>query len=246
MYIVEEMVHYYIHKRSEVQSRRQTESMLVRTLSTRHSAINKMPRLSADSFMNKDPEKIEPIPTIIPAGHDHEEHTHSHSKDRSHSHLPIIDQDDDPVLATLRGLLIVLALSVHELFEGLAVGLESSAHTVWYMFGAVSAHKFVIAFCVGVQLVTTKTRPLLCFAFTLTFAVVSPIGIGIGLALAGGSGATESGLPSVILQGLACGTLLYVVFFEILQRDRAGFIQLTCTMLGFFIMFGIQLICKYI
>lgn len=41
-----------------------------------------------------------------------------------------VDGDDD-VTTALRGLLIVLALSIHELFEGLAVGLESSASHVW-------------------------------------------------------------------------------------------------------------------
>lgn len=53
---------------------------------------------------------------------------------RGHSHLPEIisdDDDDDFVISSLRGLLIVLGLSVHELFEGLAIGLESSASHVW-------------------------------------------------------------------------------------------------------------------
>lgn len=56
-------------------------------------------------------------------------HSHAHA----HSHMPIghVDGSDD-VTTALRGLLIVLALSIHELFEGLAVGLESSASHVWY------------------------------------------------------------------------------------------------------------------
>lgn len=52
-------------------------------------------------------------------------HGHSH-------HLPeIIDVEDDFMISSLRGLLIVLGLSVHELFEGLAIGLESSESYVW-------------------------------------------------------------------------------------------------------------------
>lgn len=55
-------------------------------------------------------------------------HGHSH-------HLPVImDEKDDFVISSLRGLLIVLGLSVHELFEGLAIGLESSASYVWYVW----------------------------------------------------------------------------------------------------------------
>lgn len=49
-------------------------------------------------------------------------------KKNEHIHLMV---EDDSVVSALRGLLIVLALSVHELFEGLAVGLESSVANVW-------------------------------------------------------------------------------------------------------------------
>lgn len=45
--------------------------------------------------------------------------------------MPVGMDVGDDVTAALRGLLIVLALSIHELFEGLAVGLESSTSHVW-------------------------------------------------------------------------------------------------------------------
>lgn len=57
-----------------------------------------------------------------------ESNGHSHSG-HGHSHMPVNVGDD--VTSALRGLLIVLALSIHELFEGLAVGLESSTSNVW-------------------------------------------------------------------------------------------------------------------
>lgn len=134
---------------------------------------------------------------------------------------------------------MVLALSIHELFEGLAVGLESSSRTVWYMFGAVSAHKLVIAFCIGVELVTSGMRTLLVVIYVFTFAVVSPMGIGIGIAVTEQE-ESSTALVSVILQGLASGTLLYVVFFEILSEDRkSGIKQYFAVLLGFIVMFGI-------
>lgn len=51
----------------------------------------------------------------------------------NHSHLPavIVNNDNDIIISSLKGLLIVLGLSVHELFEGLAIGLEDSTHHVW-------------------------------------------------------------------------------------------------------------------
>ncbi|XP_076238730.1 zinc transporter ZIP3-like isoform X2 [Calliopsis andreniformis] len=173
---------------------------------------------------------------------------HSHYNGHGHSHhLPVImdEKDDDFVISSLRGLLIVLGLSVHELFEGLAIGLESSATYVWYMFAAVAAHKFVIAFCIGVELMASNTRQYLSVIYVCTFAVVSPIGIGIGMLLVGGESAAASGILPVLLQGLASGTLLYVVFFEILQEHRSGLNQYLSILFGFVVMFGLQLLTAH-
>ncbi|KAG5343823.1 S39A3 protein, partial [Acromyrmex heyeri] len=167
---------------------------------------------------------------------------HAHT---GHSHLPaIMTSDDDFVITSLRGLLIVLGLSVHELFEGLAIGLESSANHVWYMFLAVASHKFVIAFCIGVELIASRTRPYLSVIYTCTFAVVSPLGIGIGMALVGGGSAAASGPMAVILQATS-GTLLFVVFFEILQEHRTGLRQYFSILFGFLVMFCLQMLSKY-
>ncbi|XP_043468996.1 zinc transporter ZIP1-like isoform X3 [Leptopilina heterotoma] len=157
-----------------------------------------------------------------------------------HSHLPITDDGESFEISSLRGLLIVLGLSVHELFEGLAIGLESSAPDVWYMFAAVSAHKFVIAFCIGVQLIAAKTKVHLSIVYICMFAVVSPLGIGIGMALIGGESAAANGPLPVFLQGIASGTLLYVVFFEVLQENRSGLRQFASIVVGFILMMGLQ------
>lgn len=69
-----------------------------------------------------------------------------------------------------------------------------------YMFLAVASHKFVIAFCIGIELVASRTRRYLSIIYVFTFAVVSPLGIGIGMALVGGSSAAASGPLAVILQ----------------------------------------------
>lgn len=68
------------------------------------------------------------------------------------------------------------------------------------MFLAVASHKFVIAFCIGIELIASRTRTYLSVIYTCTFAVVSPIGIGIGMALVGGGSAAASGSMAVILQ----------------------------------------------
>lgn len=52
------------------------------------------------------------------------------------------------------------------------------------MFGAVASHKFVISFCMGMELVTSQTKLLAYLASILFFAILSPVGIIIGSLLA--------------------------------------------------------------
>lgn len=176
-------------------------------------------------------------------GHQHQlSHDHAHG----HSHMAVgnVGDSEDAITSSLRGLFIVLALSLHELFEGMAIGLESNASDVWFLFGAVSAHKLVLAFCVGVELIVAHTRLVLCTVYVLTFAIVSPIGIGIGILISHSDGITSPTVPSAILQGLACGTLLYVVFFEILSKNHAGLFAYFSLFVGFLVMFGLQQLGK--
>lgn len=231
MYFIEECVHAYLAKRE-----RNGLSALRRSLSIRRGEPLTL-NSKEDQPKTANDNNIKPHHHhTLPQHHDHHQ-DHSHA---GHSHVIF----EDTVVKSIRGLLIVLALSVHELFEGLAIGLESSSSSVWLMFGAVSAHKLVIAFCIGVELVSGGVRKLLAVIYVFTFAVVSPMGIGIGIAVTGDA-TSETDKVSVILQGLASGTLLYVVFFEILQSERkSGLRQWLSVLAGFAVMFVITMFSK--
>lgn len=71
------------------------------------------------------------------------------------------------------------------------------------------------------------------------------IGIAIGALLTTGSNADTLQVPNVILQGLATGTLLYVIFFEVLSKDRSGLLPYLSVFGGFLIMFGLQYIGEH-
>lgn len=224
MYFVEECVHLHLQRKEK-----ENMNVLRRSLSIRRGDI--------EVINNNGREVVRMKPDV--ENNNNDESTHKNDHKHNHSHLVVDHDAADSTLKALRGLLVVLALSIHELFEGLAVGLEKSADSVWYMFGAVSAHKLVIAFCIGVELVTSGMTTKLVVIYVFTFAVVSPIGIGMGI-IVSNTNHSSTDLVSVILQGLASGTLLYVVFFEILQNDKkSGLKQYSAVLVGFFIMFVI-------
>ena len=49
----------------------------------------------------------------------------------------------------------MLAISLHAVFEGIAMGLGTKASMVWYLCFAIAVHKFIIAFCIGLQVNVT-------------------------------------------------------------------------------------------
>lgn len=150
-----------------------------------------------------------------------------------------VEEEEQP--NWLRGLGIIVALSLHELFGGMAIGLEGSVDTVWFMCGAIAAHKLVLAFSIGMEIMMAHTRWLIAVIYLIVFSIVTPIGVGIGIAVSESSAANEPSIPAGILQGIACGTLLYVVYFEIVAKNHAGWRIFLCSLGGFLLMFGLQI-----
>ncbi|CAJ0924306.1 unnamed protein product, partial [Mesorhabditis belari] len=96
------------------------------------------------------------------------------------------------------------------------------------IFLALAIHKTIIGFTLGVRLWQSGLRPLiitLCGAILAMQVIVGGLGgIGIMHFLSGGSRSTAS-LVTTILQGISCGTFLYITTFEILphELDKPGF-----------------------
>jgi len=145
-------------------------------------------------------------------GHKTAAHGHSHDVDIG---------ETNSFEAVARGFLVILALCIHDLFEGIAVGVARSESAVWFLLLAFASHKWVISACLGVKWSRSAIRPLISMLYISTFCIVSPIGIGIGMALTDPT--AEENLQSsslIIVQGIATGSLLYVTFFEILEKER--------------------------
>lgn len=175
--------------------------------------------------------------------HDHNNHHHHHHQ-HQHQHGAITQN------TSVQGLLTVLALSFHAIFEGLAVGLEPSISSVVYLAAAIATHKLVISFCVGMELYVAGASTRTTLGYLSIFSMVTPIGIGVGLALSHFKNDSETlGPTPTILQGMAAGTLLYVVFFEVLARERAneksGLLQLMAIIVGFTLMLGLQIASEF-
>jgi len=137
----------------------------------------------------------------------------------NHGHSHSIMPSEMTTNSKLRSLLLLLALSLHSVFEGLAIGLQPNVDEVLEIFAAVALHKSVVAFSLSLNLVQSNLKLGSILQLTFIFCVASPVGLGIGMGVMKMCSSGQLIVLSGLLQGLACGTFLYVTFFEVLPHE---------------------------
>lgn len=139
----------------------------------------------------------------------------------------------------VRSITLVLALSIHSVIEGIALGVGDSAPETTALFLSLMVHKLIVAFSVGLQLARTHAHQLRWVVMSMvTLSLMSPLGalIGMGVqSIASDSLVKEATIT--VLQGLAVGTFLYVTFFEVLLHERdnehPNLLKLLVMLIGF-------------
>uniref|UniRef100_A0A0L8FVS5 Uncharacterized protein n=2 Tax=Octopus bimaculoides TaxID=37653 RepID=A0A0L8FVS5_OCTBM len=153
----------------------------------------------------------------------------------THNHVHFSNEEKE---SSLRSVLLLLALSLHTIFDGLTVGLEKTVNNIWAMFTAVIIHKILIGFTLGLQMFENAQWSVRRTIFLmLIFSLISPIGIVIGILIEdlNVESVTEH-FVSALLKALATGTFMYVTFFEILGREishDATPLQILFAIIGF-------------
>jgi zinc transporter ZupT len=162
---------------------------------------------------------------------------------RCHSHLVAPADLDD---LSLKCIILLLALSLHSLFEGVAVGLQDSVMTVTSLAVGITVHGCLIAFAFGATLATRRqSLQTGAVKYGLVFSAMIPIGVGIGMAVGSVRGFVGQ-LVSALLQSLTAGTFIYVIFVEVLpsetDRGRNRLIKVLVMFVGFVIICSLRFI----
>ncbi|KAK7261499.1 hypothetical protein RIF29_27812 [Crotalaria pallida] len=117
-------------------------------------------------------------------------------------------------------ILLILALCFHSVFEGIAVGVSGTKGEAWRNLWTISLHKVFAAIGMGIALLRMlPKRPLVTtIAYSLAFAISSPIGVGIGIAIdATTEGRTADWLYAISM-GIACGVFVYVAINHLISK----------------------------
>ncbi|KAM9113370.1 zinc transporter ZIP1-like [Pangshura tecta] len=129
-------------------------------------------------------------------------------------HLPA----DFRAHSSFRSFVLFLSLSVHSLFEGLAVGLQDTESKVLQICIAILVHKSVIAVSLSLLLLQSQVPTRRFVALIGTFAIMSPLGIAVGIVMM----QNPSTMAQCLLEGIAAGTFVYITFLEILPHDLSS------------------------
>lgn len=132
--------------------------------------------------------------------------------------------DIDRHVSTYRMFILVVTLSFHSIFEGLAIGLQKDVGTIYQLAIAISVHKAVLTFGVGLPLFETMgavNKLKVAIGCAMIFCCASPIGCIIGAFVTKESYTSSPGvsIATAVLQCLATGTFLYVTFLEVLPKE---------------------------
>lgn len=167
-----------------------------KTVSTSTVSIRKSARPSSvlETFRNETFELDHPI-------HHHDGHLAEHM----HGSL-------------LASVILLLALSVHSIFEGLAIGVAQDMSQVFSTTAAVLAHKAFAGYALGSSMVASQMKEGHFLVLCLVFACCSIAGVFMGILFEQFDGSDNS-ISTGIIQAMVSGTFLYVSIVEIGMKE---------------------------
>lgn len=111
--------------------------------------------------------------------------------------------------------ILMIALSVHAMFEGLALGLCTEFKDTFNIVIAIVIHKGAASSSLGISLVKTFPDDFTTVRWLIfIFSCASPLGVIFGMALAGSDEMIE-----ITFTSLAAGSFIYIACSEVIVQE---------------------------
>ena len=139
-----------------------------------------------------------------------QQHEHHHHDDHISQHL------HGSLLASM---MLLLALSVHSILEGLAIGASSNPQEILATTLAILAHKGFAGYALGSSMVASELNPYHFYVLITLFACCTPLGVACGYLFFARAKGEQSALATAVLQAMVAGTFLYVAIVEVAMKE---------------------------
>jgi zinc transporter 1/2/3 len=153
------------------------------------------------------------------------QHDHAHDRvpvnNKSHQ-KSLIEEEDEPDIEShkknsiITPIVLTIALSIHSLFEGIILGVQSDPSGTVSLMIAILLHKPIETLFVGIVMVKEHVPMKMFIVLATIVCVATPIGIGIGLLI------VDSDAPDLlfaIFGALAAGSFIYIATTEIIAEE---------------------------
>jgi zinc transporter ZupT len=146
-------------------------------------------------------------------------------------------------------IVFILAMSLHSFLEGLGLGTKKDQTALMSFLGSLFAHKWLEAFALGVAILRANYSSGRTFLLIFIYSILTPLGM-IGSVVLKSSitsfSSSKSELVSLILDGLAAGSFLFVSCIEMIppefhQKDKHTKWKFLALSVGFAFMAAIQI-----
>jgi zinc transporter ZupT len=134
------------------------------------------------------------------------EHQHHHHQEHVAEHM------HGSLLASI---ILLFALSIHSILEGVAIGISTNAAEVFSTTTAVLAHKAFASYALGSSMVASQMNERHFFVLVSVFSICSVLGIFLGMVFEQVSQASKDSSATGIVQAMVAGTFLFVSIVEI-------------------------------
>ena len=112
--------------------------------------------------------------------------------------------------------ILLIALSLHGLFEGIALGVMKTIRDLLFLLVAILAHKWAESLALGLSFFKSGTERTIFIKMIVIFSLFSPSGIIIGILFSSAGYLIEG-----ILLSVSGGTFLYVSASEVIVEEFA-------------------------
>ena len=112
--------------------------------------------------------------------------------------------------------ILLIALSLHGLFEGIALGVMKTIRDLIFLLIAILAHKWAESLALGISFFKSGTERNIFIKMIVIFSLFSPSGIIIGILFSSAGYLIEG-----ILLSVSGGTFLYVSASEVIVEEFA-------------------------
>lgn len=114
---------------------------------------------------------------------------------------------------------LVIALSLHSVLAGLALGAQHALDNLLVIVVAILAHKSAEGSALGISLAAAHLAPRRAHALLLLFALTTPLGVLLGVGVDHFTSAAPGTLFEAIMLSLTGGTFLYIAAVDIIQDE---------------------------